>query len=168
MTLRVDKEPVDVLSREERRFLNRRSDDLRKLSGDVRAQITLKIRRILYVAVSLYFMRACLIFYIVNDVVASGNAQQYLVDGGMMAVRLTVLFVFIAVYQRLLDESRWIKSISIASMAVSCSLIWQDSEWLYLTLSSQSSLLFVYPLVLRLSCLLCLIWSHKLLVNRDG
>ena len=113
-------------------------------------------------------MRACLIFYIVNDVVASGNAQQYLVDGGMMAVRLTVLFVFIAVYQRLLDESRWIKSISIASIAVSCSLIWQDSEWLYLTLSSQSSLLFVYPLVLRLSCLLCLIWSHKLLVNRDG
>ena len=99
----MDKEPVDVLSREERRFLNRRSDDLRKLSGDVRAQITLKIRRILYVAVSLYFMRACLIFYIVNDVVASGNAQQYLVDGGMMAVRLTVLFVFIAVYQRLLD-----------------------------------------------------------------
>lgn len=163
-----DKEAADVLSREERRFLNRRSDDLRILSGEAHAHITLKIRRILYVALSLYFIRACLIFYIVNDVVASGHAQQYLVDGGMMIVRLTVLFIFIAAYQRLLDKSRWIKSISIASIAVSCSLIWQDAEWLYLTLSSQSSLLFVYPLVLRLSCLLCLIWSHKLLIDREG
>ena len=84
-----DKETADVLSREERRFLNRRSDDLRILSGEAHAHITLKIRRILYVALSLYFIRACLIFYIVNDVVASGHAQQYLVDGGMMIVRLT-------------------------------------------------------------------------------
>ena len=157
-----------MLSREERRFLNRWSDDLRILSGEAHAHITLKIRIILYVALSLYFIRACLIFYIVNDVVASGHAQQYLVDGGMMIVRLTVLFIFIAAYQRLLDESRWIKSISIASIAVSCSLIWQDAEWLYLTLSTESSSLFFYALMLRLSSLICLIWSHKLLVDRDG
>ena len=157
-----------MLSREERRFLNRWSDDLRILSGEAHAHITLKIRRILYVALSLYFIRACLIFYIVNDVVASSHAQQYLVDGGMMIVRLTVLFIFIAAYQRLLDESRWIKSISIASIAVSCSLIWQDAEWLYLTLSTESSSLFFYALMLRLSSLICLIWSHKLLVDRDG
>ena len=157
-----------MLSREERRFLNRRSDDLRILSGEAHAHITLKIRRILYVALSLYFIRACLIFYIVNDVVASGHAQQYLVNGGMMIVRLTVLFIFIAAYQRLLDKSRWIKSISIASIAVSCSLIWQDAEWLYLTLSTESSSLFFYALMLRLSSLICLIWSHKLLVDRDG
>jgi hypothetical protein len=163
-----DKETADVLSREERRFLNRRSDDLRILSGEAHAHITLKIRRILYVALSLYFIRACLIFYIVNDVVASGYAQQYLVDGGMMIVRLTVLFIFIAAYQRLLDESRWIKSISIASIAVSCSLIWQDAEWLYLTLPSESSSLFFYALMLRLSSLICLFWSHKLLVDRKG
>jgi hypothetical protein len=98
-----DKRAADVLSREERRFLNRWSDDLRILSGEAHAHITLKIRRILYVALSLYFIRACLIFYIVNDVVASGHAQQYLVDGGMMIVRLTVLFIFIAAYQRLLN-----------------------------------------------------------------
>ena len=163
-----DKRAADVLSREERRFLNRWSDDLRILSGEAHAHITLKIRIILYVALSLYFIRACLIFYIVNDVVASGHAQQYLVDGGMMIVRLTVLFIFIAAYQRLLDESRWIKSISIASIAVSCSLIWQDAEWLYLTLSTESSSLFFYALMLRLSNLICLIWSHKLLVDRDG
>ena len=163
-----DKRAADVLSREERRFLYRWSDDLRILSGEAHAHITLKIRIILYVALSLYFIRACLIFYIVNDVVASGHAQQYLVDGGMMIVRLTVLFIFIAAYQRLLDESRWIKSISIASIAVSCSLIWQDAEWLYLTLSTESSSLFFYALMLRLSSLICLIWSHKLLVDRDG
>ena len=119
-----------MLSREERRFLNRWSDDLRILSGEAHAHITLKIRIILYVALSLYFIRACLIFYIVNDVVASGHAQQYLVDGGMMIVRLTVLFIFIAAYQRLLDESRWIKSISIASIAVLTCLLSSDHSHL--------------------------------------
>ncbi|MEZ7964689.1 MAG: hypothetical protein QMC05_01430 [Pseudomonadales bacterium] len=168
MKVLVVKEAADVLSREERRFLNRRSDDLRILSGEARAQITLKIRRIFYVALSLYFIRTCLVFYIVNDIVASGHAQKYLVDGGMMIVRLTVLLIFIAAYQRLLDESRWIKSISIVAIAMSCSLIWQDSEWLYLTLSTESSSLFFYALMLRLSSLFCLIWSHKLLVDRDG
>jgi len=164
----VVKKIAEVLSREERRFLNRRSDDLRILSGEARARITLKIRITLYVALSLYFIRACLILYIVNDVVASGHAQQYLVNDGMMIVRLTVLFIFIAAYQRLLDEARWIKSISIASLAISCSLIWQDSEWLYLTLPSESSSLFFYALMLRLSSLICLFWSHKLLVDRKG
>ena len=168
MRVSVDKGAADILSREERRFLNLRSDDLRILKGEARAQITLKIQKIFYVALCLYFIRACLIFYIINDVVASGHAQEYMVDGAMMLFRLAVLFIFIAAYQHWLDDARLIKTISISAIAVSCSLIWQDSEWLYLTLSTESSLLFFSALMLRLVSLSCLIWSHKLLVTRDG
>lgn len=162
------KAAVDVLSREERRFLNRRSDDLRTLRGEVRSQITLKIRRILYVALALYCIRAVLIFFVMDDVVASGHIQKYLVDGGVMAFRLSVLLVFAAAYWRFLNEARWIKSISIFAIAISCNLIWQDLEWFYLTLSTESASIFFYALMLRLSSLICLTLSHKLLVDRDG
>lgn len=167
MAGRVDSAAGDVLSREERRFLNRRSGDLRTLRGEARTQITQKIRRILYFGLSLHFVRAALVLYIIDGVVA-GQAQAYWFDAGMMMVRLTVLLIFIGAYQHFLDESRWIKSISIVAMAISCSLIWQDLEWLYLTGTTENSLVLFYPLMLRLSSLSCLIWAHRLIVDRDG
>ena len=159
----------DVITNEERRFLRRRSEDLRILRGKERDRKTEVIRRIGYILIACYFIRAFAIFlahqYAVTELVFLH--LHYPVDALTVITRFGFLLSFAVAYFYFLDEPRVIASVSIAGISVNGLLILLDVEWWYQTMLDYD-LLFIVAFVVRLLCLVGLIYVHLLIRQRDG
>ena len=121
----------DVITHEERRFLRRRSEDLRILRGKERDRKTEVIRRIGYILIACYFIRAFAIFlahqYAVTEHIFLH--LHYPVDALTVITRFGFLFSFAVAYFYFLDVPRVIASVSIAGISVNGLLILLDVEW---------------------------------------